>query len=522
MGRLRAERSVPRAVAGRVALALALGSLILAGCGGSRVSRADIERAAQGSNAAPGPAAAGQAAAPAGTGAAAATDTVVTAPGVTSAPGVGANSPAVAASPAVAGGSTAAGSTGTRPGAATAPTPAGSGARTAAAPAPGTPGSPGPAPAPGPGPGTAAAPAGALGPVVLGNVGDYSGVIGASMSSGKTGIGVWQQWVNANGGLNGHPVRVIIADSQGDPNRYQQIAKQMVEREGIIAFVGNQNPLAARGAAQYLLEKNVPVVGGANVDHDLWYGNAMHFPAGADIKTLAFGVGQLAVQQSKPKLGIIWCSEAAVCRAFNDYISSPEMKQKTNAELVYSAQASLVQPDYTAECLQARNRGVQALMLALDSNAWHRFSRSCAQQGYNPQYIGATMAFTRESDDPNLEGALNPESVFPYGATDTEPARLFQRAMAQYAPGQPVAAGAASAWVAGMLFREAARNLPAQPTSQDILNGLYSIKNDDLGGLTVPLTFTKGQPPQVPDCYFVVQIKNAKFTAPQGSKPNCY
>jgi hypothetical protein len=78
-------------------------------------------------------------------------------------------------------------------------------------------------------------------------------------------------------------------------------------------------------------------------------------------------------------------------------------------------------------------------------------------------------------------------------------------------------------WVAGQMLLAATRNLPAEnPTPQDILKGLWSIKNNSFDGLTPePVSFTEGQPSPDHACYFVVQIKAGSYAAPYGSKPQC-
>jgi branched-chain amino acid transport system substrate-binding protein len=48
-------------------------------------------------------------------------------------------------------------------------------------------------------------------------------------------------------------------------------------------------------------------------------------------------------------------------------------------------------------------------------------------------------------------------------------------------------------WVATQLFEDAAANVPDPTTSHAILNGLWTIRNDDLGGTTYPLTFVEGE-----------------------------
>ena len=53
-----------------------------------------------------------------------------------------------------------------------------------------------------------------------------------------------------------------------------------------------------------------------------------------------------------------------------------------------------------------------------------------------------------------------------------------------------------------------------------MLDGLYALKGETLGGLTAPLTFTKGQPTSL-KCWFYYQVKGGKFTDPFGESPTC-
>src|SRR3981189_3377906 len=57
-------------------------------------------------------------------------------------------------------------------------------------------------------------------PIVIGNVGPYSapaqGGAGAEVAVGKDAIEAWAKWVNAHGGINTHPVKLIVKDNKND------------------------------------------------------------------------------------------------------------------------------------------------------------------------------------------------------------------------------------------------------------------------------------------------------------------
>jgi hypothetical protein len=76
-------------------------------------------------------------------------------------------------------------------------------------------------------------------------------------------------------------------------------------------------------------------------------------------------------------------------------------------------------------------------------------------------------------------------------------------------------------WVSANLLEVAAQNLPDPVTSQSILKGLWAMKNNDLGGITAPLTFHQGAANPQPMCYWGVQIHNGGWTTIDGGARFC-
>ena len=76
-------------------------------------------------------------------------------------------------------------------------------------------------------------------------------------------------------------------------------------------------------------------------------------------------------------------------------------------------------------------------------------------------------------------------------------------------------------FAAGQLVGFAGKNLSANPTSADFFEGLWKVKNETLGGLTVPLTFAKGKPVEAKQCAFIWGTENGRWSAPRGAQPIC-
>lgn len=329
------------------------------------------------------------------------------------------------------------------------------------------------------------------------------------------------QYINDNGGLNGHPIQLFTADSKSDPDRYFSLVKRMVEQDGVIAFLGQAAPLTANAADQYLRDQGIPVVGGEGA-HITWFQSPVHFFAGPSYTTMAVANAKIASQRGNPKIGLIYCSEAQPCQMYRDALHSPLMDKADDAEVVYEAEVSLAQPDFTAECLQARDAGAETVFAIIDANAAQRLTRSCSQQGYNPEYAGSPLTLTNAvRDDPNLDGMYEAVATFPWFADDFPAAQEYQQAVQQYNPDLALSGVTSTTWVAGQMLLEATKDLPANnPTAQDIFEGMWRIQDNDFGGLvSSPVSFARGEPSTDDNCYFFVQLKNKEYTAPDGTEP---
>jgi branched-chain amino acid transport system substrate-binding protein len=168
------------------------------------------------------------------------------------------------------------------------------------------------------------------------------------------------------------------------------------------------------------------------------------------------------------------------------------------------------------------SKHVQAAVIAADGNSLSRVARDCKQQGFTPRWVTFGIALvTSIASDPNLEGMVGVSNVFPWFLT-SGPASAYGQAMATYAGNVTTSGAAADVWSAGVLLQDASKSLPAGTVkSSDVLNGLYSLQGDTLGGLGPPLTFHRGQPaPPIP-CYVTIDMHGGHFGAPNGVNESC-
>src|SRR5439155_985372 len=362
-------------------------------------------------------------------------------------------------------------------------------------------------------PGAATSPAAPAGPatkapIAVGSVATLSGPLGAFTKDYIYSVGVWVKWRNAHGGVNGHPIRHLVADDGGDPARYNSAVRQMVEEQGAIAFIHNTIGFAG-GDLSYVTQKRVPIIGHEG-GTETGYESPFVFTPAASGSTYAYAgaaaIASIAVPAGHKKLGVLACSDVKLCDNFDKVLVGQQAKD-LGFELVYHARPSLTQPDYTGECISARQAGAEVMITILDNNSMLRVARSCARQSYHPTYgFFDNVTLPSVAQDPAADGAVVAAKAPPWVGRDLPGLAEIHQAFAEAAPGVEVNGASVNGWVSAKTFEDAARNLPDKATNEDVLNGLWSLDGDSLGGLTYPLHFPKMANSPRKACWGVVLI----------------
>jgi branched-chain amino acid transport system substrate-binding protein len=75
----------------------------------------------------------------------------------------------------------------------------------------------------------------------------------------------WQDWINASGGINGHPVKVYVQDTKGDPSTMLSAIATLVQTDHVVAMLLSDVNTEA-DAQPYLTSHKIPVVGAIGSD----------------------------------------------------------------------------------------------------------------------------------------------------------------------------------------------------------------------------------------------------------------
>lgn len=359
----------------------------------------------------------------------------------------------------------------------------------------------------------------------LGNVSDMSGPVGATFVGGVKVLQAWVQSVNTRGGVvdrDGirHPVALTVVDARSSPSQHQAASKELVESKGVVAMLDNMDAVSIHGSTNYLTEKRIPAIGNLSGNDSVIFGNWIYFPVATSLEGYGFGNMQAAAKfAGGKKLGILYCQEAAGCGDIARKMA--EYAPANGYEVAYQAAVSIAQPDFTAQCLAARNAGVEVLASAIDNNSSIRLASQCARQGFNPKYAPVTYD-DRLNQYPEYNGSVFPNYCFPFAYHGPETAE-FHEVFARNSgtKGVPHSISTVCAWSGAKLFEKAVSKISGEITSAALLTSLWSLSNETLGGLTPPFTYTKEKPATVRSCIYAMSMRDGKFVAPIGMAPIC-
>ena len=358
-------------------------------------------------------------------------------------------------------------------------------------------------------------------PIVIGTICSCSGVQAAALGKSAEGIKAWTKKVNDGGGLNGHPVKLIVKDDGGDPAKALQAAKELVEEEKVVAIVG-ETSVADAAFQKYVEGKKIPVVGGLAPEKTFLV-SPFFFASGTSSVVTTYGMMKEAKVAGASKFGTLYCAESPVCAEVDGLGQAFGQVVGVDWE---SGKISATQPNYTAQCLSMKDLGVDALFLAHNSTVGVRAAADCAKAGYQPRLVSQLNAVAPDVlASADFDGALFTGANAAQTDENVPGIKEFRAALESYESGltddPQFNILVLQSWAGAKLFEAAAAHSKLTPdsTPADVLAGLYALKDETLDGIAAPLNFTAGKP-GFPSCYFVSTVEKGALVARQ-SEPVC-
>jgi branched-chain amino acid transport system substrate-binding protein len=339
-------------------------------------------------------------------------------------------------------------------------------------------------------------------------------------------IDAWAKAVNARGGVAGHPVELKVADTKGDAPTATSAVTHLLQGgdvDAIVMFDAETEGVYANAIAK----AGVPVVGGMGYAPTAWgklpnwLSLTTSFPAVIDMPMVR------AKQLGSRTTSFAVCAEYPTCAA-----ATPIAQHATQAlGMAFGGTLKLSSsaPDFTAECLQIKKRGVDFVALGLPTATAMRIAADCKTQGYAGKWgIFDGTVWPKEMAAHDAGAPMTVElTSFPWFADDA-PVAAYRKLMDEHGVPEVVWADphSTAAYATMELLEKAldadAAALKGDPTPQGVIAAYGKVKQETLGGLLPqPITFTPNKPQPPVKCYWFADYADRKFSGAHLGAPVC-
>ena len=216
-------------------------------------------------------------------------------------------------------------------------------------------------------------------PVVVGIVCTCTGALASSTEVGPPAYVAWADYQNAHGGLNGHPIKVLVKDDSSNPATALAEVTTMVTKNHIAVLVDDSQVDSA--FAKYIDSQHVPVIGGGS-QSDILLTDPNFFAPGQTVDDYFINYMEAAKKVGVSNIAQLYCAESPICQ--NGVAPFKATAKAEGITVGYVSSISFSAPSYTAECLAAKQGGVQIMNVADAVTVVEHVASDCSEAGLYP------------------------------------------------------------------------------------------------------------------------------------------
>lgn len=316
---------------------------------------------------------------------------------------------------------------------------------------------------------------------------DYNG---PTYENIQIGAKLFAKYINAKGGINGHPLEVLTCDDKGDPAQTTSCVRKAIEA-GVVADVGSFSFNAAVAVPPYA-KAGTAIFGTCCNLTPLEYKTPNTFQMGNNPALNPAGVAK-AVQDGCKKIGVLELDLPGITEEVNVLFQNVAKAYGYTGKLKL-VKVPLTTQDYSSQVAQATD-GTDCISMFLSESNISGVMPAFAQSGGKQRLYGPQGNFDKVSIKgfENLPGVKNGVVYGAYPPLANPVWDDFRATLKKYNASTKQeynSLGALGVWAAYTAFTQIASGITGEVTNKTFLEAASKAKVDT-GGMTPALDFSQ-------------------------------
>ncbi|MBU1964960.1 MAG: ABC transporter substrate-binding protein [Proteobacteria bacterium] len=194
--------------------------------------------------------------------------------------------------------------------------------------------------------------------------------------------------VNEEGGIHGRKIKYFIRDDMYNPAQTVAVVKELVERQGVFAFVGGVGSATGMAVRDYLAAKKIAWIGPAAADKDFAFPlNPYLFASYPLYKDEGSILAKYIVEKLKmKKIGILYQNDAYG----KDGLEGVKERLATyKMDLVAEIPVEPTEKDMASQVLRLKTAGAETVILYVMPTAAVITMKTAANVGFKPHWVAS-------------------------------------------------------------------------------------------------------------------------------------
>ncbi len=319
--------------------------------------------------------------------------------------------------------------------------------------------------------------------IVVGQTAGFTGAVAAGVQESTAGAKLYFDAVNASGGVNGQPIRLVSLDDKFTPKLAAENARRLITEHGVIALFLTRGTPHTEAILPLLTEFRLPLVGpstGAMV---------LHEPVHAYIFNVR-ATYQREAERAVRHLGLTGLTRIAILRtddSFGADVVAGAVKGFAGAGLqpVMNETFNRAKPDFRAIAPMVAKSNAQAVVFIGSGAAVSDGTKAIRAAGSSAQIVtmsnNASSGFITQMGE-NARGTIVSQ-VFPNSRSIASPLVKEAIELAKAKGLDGVTPAMLEGFAAAKVLVEGLRRAGVAPTREKLVLALNGIRKFDLGGM---------------------------------------